>query len=189
MDANGFGVGTWATSALTQTVHCGNAVAPGVYTASTTEYDPANVVFKITGGVAAGHTLAFNGGTPPTLFNCNWTAPNPGVGRITFTGIATVDPLDAWVFPQLVANGPGGVTTALAPSTQAAPLPVAVVAAAAGGTTTTLSTSQVVGIVLGTIVGVLFIGVFVFPIVWAATHKNDPRVKRFTQTVTRGFRK
>jgi len=193
MDANGFGRGTWATTKLTQTINCASTVIPGVYTASTNEYDPTNVHFKVTGGVAAGHTLAFNNGNPPTLFNCNWTAPNPGVGPITFTGIATVDPFDAWVLPQLISNGPGAVTTAAVPTAVNPPTqavaPLAAAATGAGGATTALTTGQVVGISLGVVLGVLFVAVFVFPVVWAATHKEDPRVKRFTQTVSRGFQR
>jgi len=195
MDSNGYGVGTWSELAgLTQNLQCSSTLQTGIYKPSTNEYDPNNVHFAIRGGNIAAHTLNFNGGVPPTLFNLNWTAPSPGVGPVTFAGIATVDPFDSWLLPAQLASGPGTApetfpsSTSAAAPTSAAVTPV--VAVAGGGVTTTaLSAGQIAGIVIGVVLGVLLIGIFVFPLVWAATHKSDPRVQRFTQRMTGGFRR
>jgi len=84
-------------------------------------------------------------------------------------------------------NPPGftGFPTTAAPPTVAptvAPTTAAVAAAA-----TALTAQQIAGVIIGVVLGVLLIAVFLFPIIWAATHKHDPRVMRFTQRMTRSF--
>jgi hypothetical protein len=179
-DANGIGQGTWAVTPYTQLVHC--ATTPqtgGGYTASLNEYDNVHVNFTFNGGVGAGHTLFFNGNVTPTTWDLHWTAPAVGAGPLTFIGVAIVDPISSYVLIPAVSNGPAApVTTA----TTAAKTPTPVTAAA-----TPLTVGQLAGIVIGSILGFLLIVLVVTPIVFALTHRGDPRVQRWTQRMTGGF--
>jgi hypothetical protein len=180
-DANGVGQGTWATTNYTQVIHCGTTVQQGLYTASTNLVDPLHVNFTFT-GVAVGHTLLFNTYLAPTTFTVAWTAPTVGAGNLNFTGIALVDPQSSFILVPTISTGPPPPTT-----------PSASTAGTAGGnnlaatTTAPLTVGQLAGIVIGSILGFVLLALLITPIVFALTHKSDPRVQRWTQRMTGGF--
>jgi len=82
------------------------------------------------------------------------------------------------------APGFTGFPSTATPPTTATPVTTAAANAAAPAP---LTASQIAGVVIGVALGVLLIAVFLFPIIWAATHRHDPRVMRFTQRMTRSF--
>jgi len=87
------------------------------------------------------------------------------------------------------APGFTGFPTSVAAATTAAVNPANPTVAATVAATTALNSEQLAGVIIGCALGVLLISVFIFPIVWAVTHKHDPRVQRFTQRMTRTFGK
>jgi hypothetical protein len=154
------------------------------------------------------------GGNGPTITqsnnNCDYQSylfvyvsdvNHPGV--ITFNafmmidGTFTPDARGNWFLmnPQNVtflapAGTTGSVTTGL-PTSAAVPTTAAQINNGGGAqaSNTGLPARTIAGIVVGVVLGVIFVGVFCFPIVWAATHKDDPRVKRITGRMSSAFKK
>jgi len=114
----------------------------------------------------------------------NWFILNPQTVTFTAPAGTTGSGTTGYYFgpttASVAASVPGVGSSAAAQNANAA---------APATATTALSTTAVAGIIIGVIIGVLLIAIFLFPIIFAATHKDDPRVQRFTQRMTNSFKR
>jgi len=135
---------------------------------------------------------------PDGVWTLNFKTNPSYPGTLTFKAIVQIDKDDIPTNASLHLNGAFSnwylmpdvvVQLAVNPT---APAIVASQTKAAAATTPAaakLATNTIIGIALGVILGVLLISLFLFPIIWAKTHKDDPRVQRFTQRMTQSFKR
>jgi len=165
-------------------------------------YNPATPKFKfVDASVCPGDpkaTITQTYADPPdALWTLNFKTHPSYPGTLTFSAIVQIDndniPVNAslhlngafsnwYVMPDMIVQLAVNPTAPVLSGSQTP-------AAAAAPAAPKIATNTVVGIALGVIIGVLLISVFLFPIIWARTHRNDPRVQRFTQRMTQTFKR